>query len=161
VAPFKNVIAWNETFKASWEQPAERAPIPHAELLTLRELAAQIPLELPVAIARLHAAGIREVDPNATVQSIAAQAGRSAQQTYEILRHSPAGDAAVAAGAGGGLGWKTLAQFCTEERIELTAARARLQANGIVAADAATLRELATQSGRKPYELVALLRSQP
>jgi hypothetical protein len=33
------LLAWNEAFKASRDRPAERAPIPHAELLTLAALA--------------------------------------------------------------------------------------------------------------------------
>jgi len=39
IPPFSTLLAWNEEVKESWDRPAERAPIPHAELLTLAGLA--------------------------------------------------------------------------------------------------------------------------
>ncbi|HEC02877.1 MAG TPA: DUF4405 domain-containing protein, partial [Phycisphaerales bacterium] len=35
VIPFSNVLALNERIKHSWDRPAQRAPVPHAELMTL------------------------------------------------------------------------------------------------------------------------------
>jgi hypothetical protein len=61
--------------------------------------------------------------------------------------------------AGGGLGWKTLAQFCADEGLDLAAARARLIAKGLRFEDTQTLRDLASANGQKPYELVELLRA--
>jgi hypothetical protein len=70
---------------------------------------------------------------------------------------SPAPDHAVAQRKGG-FGQKTLAQYCTEQGVNLDAAIARLQANGIKASKSDTLRQLADNNGReRPSEIIRLL----
>ena len=94
------------------------------------------------------------------MQQIADGARLSAQQVYDIILTAPkpaAGEHAEGK-AGGGLGWKTLAQFCADERIEIAVALARPRAGGLPADEKLTLRELATASVRKPYALPELIR---
>lgn len=158
--PFSSLLAWNESFKESWDRPAERAPIPHAELLTLAALVEKGGVELSAATARLAARGITGFAAETVVQKIADRAGISAQQVYDIIlaakAEAPGGH--VEGKAGGGPGWKTLTQFCAEEGIEVAVALARLKASGIPAEDRLTLREIATGSSRKPYELLEIIR---
>jgi hypothetical protein len=94
------------------------------------------------------------------VQQIADGAKLSAPQIYDIILTAPkpAGGGHAEGKAGGGLGWKTLAQFCADEGIEVAVALARLKAGGITAGENHTLRELATAGGRKPYALPDLIR---
>lgn len=162
VPPFSSLLAWNESFKESWERPAERAPIPHAELLTLAALAEKGGVDLAAATARLTAKGIAGFTRDTVVRDIAAQANLSAQQVYDIILTAPKGGGSgrpTEGKAGGGLGWKTLAQFCADEGIDLASARARLRTKGFTFDDETqTLRELATSLGQKPYELVDLIR---
>jgi hypothetical protein len=94
------------------------------------------------------------------VRDLAARAKLSAQQVYDIIMTAPkAAGEHLEGKAGGGIGWKTLAQFCTDEDLDLAAARARLNAKGYTIDEAQTLRELAATTGQKPYELVELLRA--
>ncbi len=160
VPPFSSLLAWNESFKQSWERPAERAPIPHAELLTLAALAQKGGVDLTAATARLTAKGVTGFTAETVVRDIAEHAKLSAQQVYDIIMTAPkAAGEHVEGKAGGGLGWKTLAQFCADEGLDLAAARARLTAKGIKFEDTQTLRELASANGQKPYELVDILRA--
>ncbi|MBI5768420.1 MAG: DUF4405 domain-containing protein [Verrucomicrobia bacterium] len=162
VAPFEALLEWNESLKESWDRPAERAPIPHAELLTLSALAEKGGIDLATATTRLTAKGITGFTGDTVVQAIADAAKRSARELYDIIVTGPKGSAGHAEGkAGGGLGWKTLAQFCADEGIELAVAISRLKAGGVKADEKVTLRELATASGRKPYELPELIRGTP
>ena len=63
-------------------------------------------------------------------------------------------------GPGGGPGQKTLAQFCADEGLDISAAQARLSAKGLKASPSMTLREIATRNGyEKPYEILEILRS--
>jgi hypothetical protein len=161
VPPFSSLLAWNEKIKESWDRPAQRAPLPHAELLTLRALAEQARLDATTAVGRLQAAGITPISLDATVQSIASARNISAQQVYSILTAQPvAEEPTMGAPTGGGTGWKTLRQFCTDEGIDYEKARGRLSARGITPDEAATLRELAAKHGQKPYDLVALIRAE-
>ena len=160
--PFSSLLAWNEDFKASWEQPTGRAPIPHAELLSLAALAEKGGVEVAVATTRLAAKGITGFTAETIVQQIADGAKIPAQQVYDIIMTGPkaAGDHGDGK-AGGGLGWKTLAQFCADESLSLEAVRAQLTAKKIKFDDTTTLREIASSNGQKPYDLVESLRRKP
>jgi hypothetical protein len=160
VTPFEALLAWSEQWKESWDRPAERAPIPHAELLTLAALAEQGGVSLAAATGRLQAKGVRDFTGETVVRDIAERANQSARELYDIILN-PGSDRASFASDGGalrGLGWKTLAQFCADEGIELAAALGRLKTDGVTADETLTLREIATASGRKPYELPGLIR---
>jgi len=89
VPPFSSLLAWNESLKESWDRPAERAPIPHAELLTLAALAEKGGVDLAAATARLSARGIAGFTPATVVQKIADGARLSAQQVYDIILTAP------------------------------------------------------------------------
>lgn len=158
--PFASFLAWNEALKESWDEPAVRAPIPHAELLSFAALAEKAGVDAAEATRRLHAAGVSGFEATAKVQEIATAAGISAQRIYELIR-AGAPEATHAGQVGGGSGWKTLRQFCADEALEFGVARDRLVAAGIVMEENATMRDLAARAGRKPYELVAIIRGEP
>ena len=59
VAPFSTILAWNESIKHGWETPSQRAPIPHAESMTLAGVAGYIhDANLTDVVANLNAEGI-------------------------------------------------------------------------------------------------------
>ncbi len=160
--PFSTLLAWNEAFKESWEVATQRAPIPHAELLTLAALAEKGGVDLAAATTRLTAKGIAGFTPETVVQKIADSANLSAQQVYDVIMTAPTVAGSHAEGkAGGGLGWKTLMQFRADEGLSIDAVRAQLTAKKIKFDDAMTLREIASSNGQKPYDLVESLRAKP
>jgi hypothetical protein len=164
VPPFSSLLTWNEEIKVIWEKPAERAPIPHAELLTLKELAEKGGTTAAAAGLRLEAKGIRGFTADTVVAKIADITGRSAKELYDIIltAAAPAGETGHKPGAGGGPGWKTLAQFCADENLPVDEAKVRLKAKGFKFDDKQTLRELAQSNGfQKPYELLEVIRGQP
>jgi len=159
VVPFSSLLAWNEELKESWDRPAERAPLPHAELLTLAALAQKGGVALPAASARLAAKGITGFTAETIVQKIADSAKIPAREVYDIIMTGPKAAGGHAEGqVGGGPGWKTLAQLCTEEGIALDEVKARLAGKGLKFEEAQTMREIAANNGQKPYELVELVR---
>jgi len=162
IPPFSTLLAWNEELKESWDRPAERAPIPHAELLTLAGLAEKGGVEYAVATTRLTAKGISGFTAETIVQKIADGGKIPAREVYEIIMTAPKAAGGHAEGkAGGGLGWKTLAQFCADEGLALEAVRTQLVAKKIKFDDSMTLREIAANNGQKPYDLVESLRAKP
>lgn len=173
VPPFSSLLAWNEDLKQSWDTPADRAPIPHAELLTLRELAEKGGVSVEVAVARLEARGVQGLAPDTVVQKIADEARLSAQQVYDIILASGersggqgqgrgGSGGGGSGGAGGGPGRKTLAQFCADEGLTVSEAIARLAAKGIKASADQTMREIAMDAGyAKPYEVLDMIRTKP
>lgn len=160
--PFSTFLTWNEGIKESWDRPAERAPIPHAELLSLAALAEKGGVDPAVATARLNAQGVAGFTGETVVQKIADQAKIPAREVYDIILKGGSGAGGHGDGkAGGGLGWKTLAQFCAEEGLALESVRARLARGKVKFTDEMTLREIAASNGQKPYDLVESLRAKP
>jgi hypothetical protein len=172
VPPFSTLLAFNDRVKESWEQPRERAPIPHAELLTLAELTQKAGVDMAAATNRLQAKGITGFSPDIVVQELAEKNRHSAQQLYAIILAEPAkseagqgrgqgqGRGGFGGGGGVGVGWKTLTQFCSDENIELKDTLARLQSKGIKATAKQTMREIAVNNGyNRPYELIEILRA--
>jgi len=157
--PFSTLLAWNETFKESWEAGTQRAPIPHAELLSLAALAEKGGVDLATATTRLTAKGITGFTGETIVQKIADGAKIPARELYDIILTAPKGTGGHVEGkAGGGLGWKTLTQFCVDEGLAIETVRAQLTAKKIKFDDSMTLRDIASGNGLKPYDLVESLR---
>lgn len=161
VPPFTTLLAYNEKVKESWEKPMEKAPIPHAELLSLAELSQKAGLDLTNALNRLQNAGIQGMTSEILVKDLAETNKRSSQEIYQLLLNA-SGASAVSqggnGGAGGGQGRKTLVEYCAEQNIPLNDALARLKAKGIIASEALTLREIAVNNGyTRPYEVLAII----
>ncbi len=185
IPPFSTLLNYGERVKQSWEDVRTSAPLPHAELLSFKELTSQAKVPYETAVERLEARGFKGIRPETIVQDLAQTNQVSAQRLYEIIQgqrgggrggqgQNPdkAGESGVAAekgaghgpgggrggGAGGGPGWQTLAQYCSNQGIALTNATARFQAKGIKFTADQTLREIALGNGYdRPYELINLL----
>ncbi len=165
VPPFSSLLAFNEEIKESWEKPTNRAPIPHAELLSLGELAQRAEVDLPTAFSRLTAAGITNPSAESIVGTLAERSQVSGQRIYQIIRGNSTargaggkGGAGLGGGAGGGTGRTTLVQYCAEHNLVVTDALARLEAKGIHARETLTLREIAVNNGYdKPFEVMDII----
>jgi hypothetical protein len=176
--PFSWLVAASENLRASWEQPQERAPIPHAELFSFAELARQAGVDYALATNRLTARGFTNFAAETVVATLAARHRVTAQEVYGFMtgaargrgRGAGGGEHAgttngVAAGfggghqGGGGMGWKTLKEFCATENLDLADTLSRLQEKGFKAEPTQTLREIAVNNGyQRPYEMVEILR---
>lgn len=115
VPPFSSFLDFNERIKRSWEDPRGAAPIPHAELLTLKELAekAQVPLE--TALQGLAQRGVEGGTAEVVVSKLAEQNDLSAQRVYEIMQgvYAPSRGGG-GRGSGGGFSQKSAAGKSSE-----------------------------------------------
>jgi hypothetical protein len=159
VPPFSSLLAFNEEIKESWDTPADRAPIPHAELLSLGELAQKAGVDLPTAVSRLAAAGITNATSELIVGKLAERSQVSGQRIYQIILGNPTTPGAGGkSAAGGGTGRKTLALYCQEQGVAVADALARLEAKGIQAKETLTLREITLNNGHdNPYEIIDII----
>lgn len=184
--PFSTLLTFNERVKRSWEDPRARAPIPHAELLTLEELCEQAQVPYETAVQRLEARGCKNVQSEVHVADLAGTNALTPQRIFEIIQGqrergfgggraggAEAGATAQRDGGGGrggfgglgggrgsGAGRKTLREYCADEQVDLQNALALLQAKGIRAAPDKTLRDIALDSGvDRPFELIDMLRA--
>lgn len=155
VPPFESVMVLGENLTESWEKTEDRAPVPHAELLTLAELSDQLKLKSTDEITRKlenHQVLFEDIHTQ-TLQEMAEANNTTPAQLYEIISKQ-AGNSMQ----GSGVGRKTLEDFALElnknadELVEL------LKNNNIEADKKQTLRTIGENNNIPPrdvYELIS------
>ena len=157
VPPFSTFLVFQESLKRSWEDPQQNAPIPHAELLTLRELAEKAGVPLETALRRLESAQVRGAGGEVVVSELAGKNRTTGQQIYTIISQPEPGGKGTK-GQGMGFGQMTLKQFCDSRQIDLHEAQTRLEKKGIRAAPNLTLRDIAAQNNlASPREVMDII----
>jgi uncharacterized membrane protein YgcG len=176
VPPFSTLMTVHEDIKHRWDRQESRAPVPHAELLTLDELAAESGVELEEMLRNLEASGVSALGEQ-KLEEIAEAHGRTPQDVYRIAAGtSPepgrgrggggstarrggrgGGGGGAGGGGGGGVGRKTLEELCREEEIDLSTALERLRARGLEANGTLRAREAADLLGVHPREIPEIL----
>ena len=162
IPPFSSLVALNETIKNSWDEEDARAPMPHAELLTLAELAAEVGADLDAVIARLRAKGIAVESAAIVVGDLAQAHGLTPRALYDIAVGPAGGERGRGGGGmgGGGMGRKTLARFCADEGRDVGVVLEQLRAAGIEATAEMMLREIAEDNYMRPSDLAEIMKAE-
>ena len=101
--PFSSVTALNDDIKDYWELRAARAPVPHADELTLEEFARQVNLPVDDLTEALHEEGFNFTNIHLTVGEPGRQKGVAPSAVFAAVRkHHP--EAGVITGRGPGWG---------------------------------------------------------
>lgn len=155
VPPFENVMALGEDLTNSWENTEDRAPVPHAELLTLAELADQLHLESTDEMTQKlenHQIKFEDVHTQ-TLEEMATANNTTPAELYEIVSKK-AGNSMQ----GSGVGRKTLEDFATELNKNADDLVQILKDNNIKADKKQTLRTIGENNNLPPrdvYELIS------
>lgn len=169
VGPFASLMAWNESIKHSWDDSERQAPIPHAELLTLTELAGYVDgMTTDALLANLRAHGIAVDSPEQVVGDLAATNNLTPDTLYRMAigqtqgGHGRGGGGGQGAGLGDGGGGRgfgrmTVKQYCDEAGIETETAIKKLQEAGLTATETTTIREIADAANVHPSAVRQLL----
>ncbi|MFC1601006.1 DUF4405 domain-containing protein [Candidatus Sumerlaeota bacterium] len=160
VPPVSSFLAWNEAFKESWAQEEQQPPIPHAELLSLSQLADKTGIAIEVMIANLKAQGITVASPDDIVEHLAEQNGISPDILYRAAVGSGSRSQSGGGRGGGGAGQKTLEQYCAQEGMSLAEVLARLSLAEIEADKTMLLRDIARKNGMRPPDLVTIIKEE-
>jgi hypothetical protein len=132
VAPFSSLMVWKETFKhgaAESDQGWRGGRLAGQQIQN-------------------HASRTRQGPTGGAFNSTGRQG--DCEQTQGPGGHGPGR-------AGGGMGQKTLRQFCSDEGIQLSSAIAHLRNQGLAVQDTMTMREIADAAGVHPREMRAVL----
>lgn len=154
IPPFKTVTDLSEQFKGSWESAEERAPVPHAEQLTLTELAEQINLASVDVITRkleLHKIVFENTNVQ-TLQDIAKKNNTTPIAIYEIISKKAANQK-----QGTGIGRKTIKDFAAELGKPVDEILAILTENGIKSEPSETLRTIGEKNNLSPRDVYKLI----
>lgn len=159
VEPFSSLLTWNQAIKRGWDIPVGQAPMPHAELMTLSELARKTDgLEIESMIKNLQAAGIEVQSPDAVLGDLAKKAGMTPRQLYAVATGQSSAPR-TGGGRGGdrqgqqggyGIGRLTLRQYCEQQNLDLEKTVQKLREKGFKPEPEMTLREIAATGGVHP-----------
>lgn len=149
VAPFSSLLVWNELIKNSWEVPGQQAPIPHAEAMTLAEIADKVKdIDAETMVTNLRAGGIEVESTHVTVGQLAEENNLSPRKLYAIaVGQSFSGRAGGGYRAHYGLGQLTLQQYCDRIELDVNETIERLRNKGIQARPDMLLRDIARAAG--------------
>ena len=108
VPPFSSVVALNDDIKDYWEQQATRAPIPHADELTLEQFAKQVNLPVSEIAEALRKEGFDAADTQLTVRELGHRKGVAPSEVLAaIQKHHPQAGAMAGRGPGRGRGMQS------------------------------------------------------
>ena len=157
VQPFQAVMDFGEYLTESWEKAEERAPVPHAELLTLNELAHQ--LDMPSSdefVKKLENHNlIFENTHTQTLQEIAKNNHTTPQEIYEQITKLE-----VNQRQGSGIGRKTLEDFALEVEKSVEEILTILKNNNITAEKGQTLRNIGDNNNIPPRDIYDLFKKE-
>jgi hypothetical protein len=166
-APFSTLLSLNERIKYSWEEPQQQAPVPHAELLTIEELAKTMGMEPNAILQNLNIGGI-EADVSDIFGTIAEENGFSPNELFAIVAGTTPttkglgyhGENRAGQGQQGGFGQQPLRQACASMGVDESAAIEALKQAGIQASGEKTIRQIADENGVHPSQIRQMLENQ-
>jgi len=152
IEPFSAVIKFGDAISNSWEQQEKQAPVPHAELMTLQQLAEQPGLggDPEALIKKLEKAGLKGVSGTKTLAEIATFNGKTAEQVYEVIAPEKTERNKI---QGQGFGKKTLQEIADEAGVSATSLQLALRQKGIDAKTDSPLKSIAENNKIEMSEL--------
>ena len=157
IPPFSSTMDLGEHFKESWEEAKADTPIPHAELLSLREFADKIKVPVDQLVSALKSNGYRVKNEQQTLGEIAKENGTSPDKLYEAIKSEGVKPAVPDTIEGTGMGRKTIEAICSERGLSLDDVLARLKQKGIEASPKDKLKDVAGKLGKTPMEIFSII----
>jgi len=154
IPPFENVMTLGANLTNSWEGEEDRAPIAHAELLTLAELSFQMKIDsVGILTQKLENHQIQYKNTHTqTLQEIASDNQLTPAELYAIVSKK-AGNAMP----GSGVGRKTIEEFSVELNKSTDEILAILAANNIKAESGQTLKTIGEENNVTPKDVYNLI----
>ncbi|HCT31459.1 MAG TPA: glycoside hydrolase family 18 [Bacteroidales bacterium] len=152
--PFSSVMDLGAYLKEKWEDKETIAPIPHAELLTLVELADKLD-SIPVEriIKKLESNQIKFDGVNETLSSIGVKNNMPPIDIYNIIAKKSSTER-----IGSGIGIKSLEEFAKENNLDIEKVMVILMDNNIKGDKTQTLKDIAAQNDMAPKDIFELIK---
>lgn len=161
IQPFKAIMDFGEWTTESWETKEDLAPIPHAELLTIKELSGKyIKMSADSILLLIKHKGIMVDSTGQTIAKISELNNLTPAQLYSII--TPASKESnletVHKPQLQGLGRKTLREIATERGIEVSVLIEVLRKSNIKANPDDKLKAVAESNGKTPLEIAEIIK---
>lgn len=155
VPPFSTVMDLGENISNSWGKNLSEPPIPHAELLTLKEYSEKTNIPYSDIISNLKNSGIEISNENTTIKAIADKYKLTPAQVAQKIMDNKKPKPVIA--EGGGYGRKSVKEVCEQLDIPVEIGLERLKRNGIDAQIETNLKEIANEYNLVPIQIVKII----
>jgi hypothetical protein len=160
IQPFKAVMDFGEWTTESWEIKEEQAPIPHAEILTIRELSGKyIKMSADSILLMIRQKGLKADSIGQPISKISELNNLTPAKLYSIILPAnqtdlvkPESKLQIA-----GLGRKTISEISKELGKEVNDVIEVLRKNNISAIPENKLKEVAEKAGKTPTDILKLI----
>lgn len=152
VPPFSTIMVLGEELSQAWENSETTPPVPHAELMTLTELAQQMQLPYESIVANLKTHNIVTENADIVLAELALKYNKTPNQVYQMMTSEQNAHRGLT--RGGGYGNKNIAQICETYQLTVPEAIDRLQSIGIDALKDSNIRELADRYNKRPHDII-------
>ena len=159
VPPFGWVMSLNEHFKDAGAEKYGEPPYGHAELSSLQTFAKKMKLDLARSIELLDKAGYGVEDGNITLAAIGRQYHIPPQLVYETIKPAliastkKSDTKSLPESPIPGTGNLTLADFCTQHKLNMKRVVRELKKQGIEASEDLTLKKIAANNETSPSDI--------
>ncbi len=165
IPPISYVYELGENISESWEKKESEPPVPHAERLTVQEIAKYTEMKPEDIFKLFNETGIKVKDKNKTIQEIANDNGLTPSELFNKIKEKTGKDlekrktneeGEVPRRGYGRMSLKVLSielKTTPEKIIEI------LKRNGIEATEKDTLRALSEKTDKTPYEIYEIIRN--
>jgi hypothetical protein len=160
--PFATILAWQDDIKTAAARKYGEPPYGHAELSTLKAFARKTGIDLKAARAALVAAGYQAVDPDQTLEQMAAANRVSPQVLFNAMRAAPAvasSPATLPAAPPPGTGSLSLEEFSRRYGLDTGQMLQALAGQGLEARGDMTIKAIAAANQRSPSDIYDVLRA--
>lgn len=158
VQPFTSVLDFGEYVKDSWATEQNEPPVPHAEEMSIEELAKTLNKPVDALLAGLKENGL-DAEKTDVVGDLAERTNKSPLDIFTMMNLMPPKQTNSSV-QGKGYGRMNLEQLCGELNIAPDRAIKRLQKAGIEAQKTSTLKALASDYSKRPIDLVNLIKGE-
>ena len=159
VPPFGWVISLNDRFKDAGAEKYGEPPYGHAELSSMQTFTKKMKLDLAKSLELLNKAGYTVEDDTITLAAIGRQYHIPPQLVYETIKPAKIANAkksdpkSLPESPVPGTGNLTLADFCTQHKLNMKRVVRELKKQGIEASEELTLKEIADNNSTGPHDI--------
>ena len=159
IPPFNTIMDWGEALSNSWSNEQTEPPIPHAEAMTLVELAKVTQQPVAEMIQNLRKNGIKTDSNTVIIEELARKYDLTPQQLYEKMNITKSKNS-MGQQTGGGYGRKTVDQICQQFELPMQTGLERLNAKGIETRPGELIKDIALENDMLPIDVVAIIKGE-
>ncbi len=158
IPPFSSVMDLGESIKDTWATKQNEPPVPHAEEMTIKELADAVKRQPDRLIANLTSKGI-SASAEDLVKDLAEKQKVTPMELFNLMQLKKSEEMPKASSYQGmGYGRMTLEEVCQKMGITPEDALMNLQEAGIMADKDGNLKNLASEYDKLPIDLVNIMK---